>query len=106
MPLYLIILLSILVGLGILFLFYLFFVFRRISIMTKKIDYLVEDITYKSESMSPVIESLIKVSSYVNVIDLAIKRNSTTIENIIKNNQDAITKFNKQLEKALLDENK
>ena len=104
MPLYLIILLSILVGLGILFLIYLFFVFRRISITTKKIDYLVEDITYKSESMSPVFESLIKLSSYINVVDLAIKRNSKTIENIIKNNQDSINKFNKELEKALLDE--
>lgn len=104
MPLYLIILLCILASLGILLIVYLFFVFRKISITTKKIDYLVEDITYKSESLSPVIDSLIKVSSYVNVIDLAIKRNSTTIENIIKNNQDSIKKFNKQLEKALLDE--
>lgn len=105
MPLYLIILLCVLASLGILLILYLFFVFRKISITTKKIDYLVEDITYKSESLSPVVESLLKISTYVNVIDLAVKRNSSTIENIIKNNQESIKKFNKQLEKALLNEN-
>lgn len=104
MPLYLAILLSIFCGLGTLLIIYLFFVFRRFSITTRKIDYLIEDITFKSETLAPMIDSLVKLSSYINVLDIAIKRNSSSIEKVIKNNRDSIQKFNKQLQKALLDE--
>ncbi len=105
MALWLAILLGILVSLGIVLVLYLLFVFRKMAITTKKVDYLVEDITYKLETLSPTIDSLLKISTYINVIDLAIKRNSSTIEKVIKNNHDNIEKFNKQLQKAILDEN-
>ncbi len=95
MELWLAILLGILVSLGIVLVLYLLFVFRKMAITTKKVDYLVEDITYKLETLSPTIDSLLKISTYINVIDLAIKRNSSTIEKVIKNNHDNIEKFNK-----------
>lgn len=104
MPEYLIILLSVLASLFIFVLLYLTYTFRKICITTKKLDYLIEDITYKSEMLSPVIDSLIKLSTYVSVIDVAVKKTSGNIEKVVKNNFENIQKFNKQLEKVLLNE--
>ncbi len=105
METWLLVLIGILVSLGIVLVLYLIYVFRKMAITVKKVDYLVEDITYKLETLSPTIDSLLKLSTYVDVIDVAIKRNSGTIEKVIKNNRDNIDKFNKQLQKAILDEN-
>lgn len=101
MPEYLIIILAITACLIIVATLYGIILIRRSLIVMKKIDYLVEDLTYKSEILSPTIDSLLKLSSYVNVMEDVIKRNALTIKNITKNNAPAIKKYINQLEKAL-----
>ncbi len=70
---------------GIVAFIYIIFAFRRFSIVCKKIDYLVEDITYKSEKLNNVVDVIIKLSGYVDVIEGIIKRNSDVIFKFIKN---------------------
>ncbi|MGL4950282.1 MAG: hypothetical protein ACRC4M_00345 [Mycoplasma sp.] len=101
MPDYLIILLSIMAGAFILLAFYAIWVLRRFSIVGKKVDYLVEDITYKSEMLSPLVDSLLKFSSYVDVMEIIISKNIKTINKVVDNNKSNIEKFKSQLEKAL-----
>ncbi|MGL4951516.1 MAG: hypothetical protein ACRC4L_00875 [Mycoplasma sp.] len=101
MPQYLIILLSIMAGAFILLALYGIWVLRRFSIVGKKIDYLVEDITYKSEMLSPLVDSLLKFSSYIDVIEVIISKNTSTIKEVVNNNKSNITKFKNQLEKVL-----
>lgn len=101
MPLYLVILLAIMASTIIILCLYGLIVFRRFLIVTKKIDYLVEDITYKSETLSPVVDSLLKLSNYVDVMEEIIKRNSESIKKVSNDNKVAITKYRQQLEKIL-----
>lgn len=106
MPEYLIILLTIMSSLIICLTIYLFFVFRKIAVASKKIDYLIEDITYKSEVLSPMIDSILKLSSYIDVLDIVFKKKSSEISKVIDNNSENIKKFNKQLQKVLERDNK
>lgn len=73
---------------GIVAFLYIIFAFRRISIVFKKIDYLVEDLTYKSEKLNNVIDVVIKLSSYVDVVEGIIKRNSDVVSKFIKNQKN------------------
>lgn len=101
MPEYLVILLSIMSVFIILVCIYGLWILRRMSIVGKKVDYLVEDITYKSEILSPMIDSLLKLASYVDVMEVIIKRNSNDIKKVVNSNKNNITKFKDQLEKVL-----
>lgn len=74
--------------LGIVAFIYIIFAFRRISIVFKKIDYLVEDLTYKSEKLNNVVDVVIKLSGYVDVVEGIIKRNSDVISKFIKNQKN------------------
>lgn len=67
-PIWLLVLLGILVSLSIIAVIYKIFSFRKIGIVSKKVDYLVEDLIYKSELLTPSIELLINVSDYVDKI--------------------------------------
>ncbi len=48
---------------------------RRRTVVLKKVDYLVEDLTYKSESLNVSVETLNKVSNYALSLD-AVSQNS------------------------------
>ncbi len=48
---------------------------RRRTVVLKKVDYLVEDITYKSESLNVSVETLNKISNYAMSLD-AVSQNS------------------------------
>lgn len=76
-------------------------VFRKISITAKKIDYLIEDLTYKAETLSPVVDSLLKLSTYVDVLDVVVTKNSNILHKVVISNSENIKKFNTQLEEAL-----
>ena len=67
---------------------YIIFAFRRILIVFKKIDYLVEDLTYKSEKLNNVVDVVIKLSGYVDVVEGIIKRNSDVVSKFIKNQKN------------------
>ncbi len=101
MPLYLIIVLTIMAILISLLCVYGAIVLRRFLIVMKKVDYLVEDITYKSETLSPILDSLLKVSSYVDVMDDIIKNNAEQIKKVTNDNKVALNKYKSQLEKVL-----
>lgn len=73
---------------GIVAFIYIIFAFRRVSIVFKKIDYLVEDLTYKSEKLNNVVDVVIKLSGYVDVVEGIIKRNSDVISKFIKNQKN------------------
>lgn len=101
LPLYLIIILCIAGVVVILLGLYALIVLRRFFIVMKKIDYLVEDVTYKSETLSPMIDSLLKLSSYVDVMEDIIKKNTESIKKVTNDNKIALSKYRKQLEKIL-----
>ena len=84
---WLIALIAILCILGIFAFIYIIIAFRRITIVFKKNDYLIEDLTYKSEKMNNVVDVIVKLSGYVDVIEGVIKRNSDVVSTFIKNNK-------------------
>lgn len=80
---------------------YMILAFRKITIVSKKVDYLVEDLTYKSEKLNSVVEAVVKLSNYVNVVEAVVKKNSDTIAKFIKNNAEHIKKHEQNLEQTL-----
>lgn len=73
-PTYLIVLIAVLIAIAIIACIYKIFAYRRISIAAKKIDYLVEDLIYKSEYIMPSIEAVSEFASYTNLADLVFNR--------------------------------
>ncbi|BDV02774.1 hypothetical protein [Candidatus Hepatoplasma crinochetorum] len=61
--------------------FYLISILRRTNVVMKKVDYLMEDITYKSESLNVTVETLNKLSNYLLLFDSSSK---TGIKSLIK----------------------
>ncbi len=98
MPQYLIILIAVVCVLAMVALIYMFFAFRRISIVAKKVDYLIEDLTYKSEILTPSVDAMIKLSSYVDVLEVLLKQNSQALVDLASNNKELIFKLSKQLQ--------
>ncbi|MDE7075550.1 MAG: hypothetical protein K2O21_02855 [Malacoplasma sp.] len=96
-PTYLIVLIAILIGIAIIACIYKIFAYRRISIAAKKIDYLVEDLIYKSEYIMPSIEAVSEFASYTNLADLVFNRGKKNNSNKIKEktNKEIISKAKK-----------
>ena len=67
--------------------------FRRRTIVLKKIDYLVEDITYKSELLNSPVETIAKMANYIDAFELIAKNNMKTATKIIARNKDDIYKI-------------
>lgn len=103
MPTYLIILLTILICIAIVVAIYLLIAFRKIGIVAKKIDYLVEDLTYKSEMLTPVVESLNKISNYVDLFEGIIKQNTDSLIKFISHNKESAYKFANDLKDLIKD---
>ena len=100
------ILITIICLLSIIGIVYLIFIMRKILIVTKKIDYLVEDFTYKSELMNPSIETLSKLSSYVDVFDAVTKKNINSAVKYFSRNKDLMYKLSEKLKNYIEDEDK
>lgn len=100
-PIWLIILIAILVCLSIIAVIYKIFSYRRISVVAKKIDYLVEDLIYKSEFLTPTIEAISKISSYIDLFEGIVKKNSESLMNYVVNNKESVFKFSKQLKEVI-----
>ncbi|MDE5545177.1 MAG: hypothetical protein K2I76_01045 [Malacoplasma sp.] len=96
-PTYLIVLIAILIGIAIIACIYKIFAYRRISIAAKKIDYLVEDLIYKSEYIMPSIEAVSEFASYTNLADLVFNRGKKDNSNKLKEkvNKETISKAKK-----------
>ena len=87
--------LKVLIYIGIVLLFvliiasiYLVFALRRINIFFKKSDYLVEDLTYKSEMLNSGVETVANLQNYVDAWNVATKRNIKSIANLAFRNRN------------------
>ncbi len=76
----------------ILFVLYLIVIARRTNIVMKKVDYLIEDITYKSESLSVSVDTLNKFSNYLLAFDATTKKNLKSAIHLVSENRDYIYK--------------
>lgn len=100
-PLWLLILIGILVVISIIAGIYKIISYRKISIVSKKIDYLIEDLIYKSEFLTPTVEALVKLSSYVDLFEAVIKKNSDSLITYVSNNKEAVKKFQKKIKDVI-----
>lgn len=100
MPNYLIVLITILVIVCIVAFTYITFVFRRIGIVAKKLDYLVEDLTYKSEKLNPAIDAVVKISTYLDVLESLIKKDAKEIVEFVKNNRSNVEKMKQNINES------
>ncbi len=81
--------LVILILLGIALL-YLISSLRRRNVVLKKADYLIEDITYKSESLNVTVETVNKLSNYALTLDAASQNGLKTLIKFLSENRNYI----------------
>lgn len=105
-PLWLLILIGILVVISIIAGIYKIISYRKISIVSKKMDYLLEDLIYKSEFVTPTVEALVKLSSYVDLFEAVIKKNSDSLITYVSNNKEAVKKFQKKIKDVIATDKK
>lgn len=106
MPTWLSILLGVLVSLGIISLIYWTFVQRRIAIVAKKMDYLVEDLIYKSELLSATVESIVKFSNVTDAIQAVMNSNENQLIDIFLRNKELIKEVTTDINKIFKDNKK
>ncbi len=99
--LWLLILVGILVSIGIIVSIYKFIAYRRISIVSKKIDYLVEDLIYKTEYLTPAVESIVKLSNYIDIIEGVVKQNAESVLKYVTENKESAVNISKQLKEVI-----
>ena len=92
------------VSLSIIAIFYISASFRRRTIALKKIDYLIEDITYKSEMLNSTVETISKISNYVDAFELVSRKNMKSATKIISRNKDDIYKILNRIKLAAMGE--
>ncbi|WP_027119412.1 hypothetical protein [[Mycoplasma] testudinis] len=97
MPDWLIALIGVLVVIVIILALYMIVAFRRIGITTKKLDYLVEDLSYKSEKFAPTLDSLIKLANYIETLDGILKADGSKLLGKVSQNKDDILIFINQI---------
>ncbi|MDE6289535.1 MAG: hypothetical protein K2L64_02090 [Ureaplasma sp.] len=83
----LIILGIVLVSIMILATIYFVFALRKVSILTKKVDYLTEDATYKLEKLNVTVDALVKFSDYINVLETYLNKNTKVFIEYLANNK-------------------
>lgn len=105
-PLWLLILIGILVVISIIAGIYKIISYRKISIVSKKMDYLLEDLIYKSEFVTPTVEALVKLSSYVDLFEAVIKKNSDSLITYVSNNKESVKKFQKKIKDVIATDKK
>jgi len=81
---------------------------RRRAITMKKVDYLVEDITFKSESLSSTIETISKMANYIDAFETVARKNIKSATKLINRNKDDLYKIADRIKKIAVgkEENK
>lgn len=77
--------------------FYGLVLVRQLAITSKKFDYLIEDITYKSEMLNATIETVVKVSNYVDAFEVVAKRNVKSGLRLLARNKDVFYRLRERL---------
>ncbi|CAM9137701.1 hypothetical protein MYMA111404_03265 [Mycoplasma marinum] len=84
--------------------FYAITAFRRMAITYKKIDYLVEDITYKSETLNSTVETISKVSNYLDIFEVVAQKNVKSAIKLVSRNRETIYSMAEKLKELALSE--
>ncbi len=78
--------------------------FRRMAIAYKKIDYLIEDLTYKSEILNSTVETVSKMSNYLDAFEVVARQNVKSGIKIIARNKDMFYGLAKRVQDLALTE--
>lgn len=87
------------VSLSMIALFYITAASRRKAIFMKKADYLIEDLTYKSEMLNPTVETITKISNYIDIFEVVARKNMKSATKIVSRNKDDIYKILNRIKK-------
>ena len=90
------------VSLGIIAIFYIIAASRRRAIFMKKADYLIEDITYKSEMLNPTVETISKIANYIDVFEVVARKNMKSATKVISRNKDDLYKIANRIKKIAI----
>ncbi len=101
MEIWLEIILAIFASLAIFVCLYMIIAYRKISIVAKKIDYLVEDITYKSELITPLVDSMVKIGNYLDLFEGIFEQKSEQLIKYANNNKESIYKLSNELKEII-----
>ena len=88
--------------LSIIALFYAISSSRRKAIFMKKADYLIEDITYKSETLTSTIETVAKIANYVDVFEAVARKNMKSAVKVVSRNKDDVYKILNRIKKTAM----
>ncbi|WP_339022981.1 hypothetical protein [Spiroplasma endosymbiont of Crioceris asparagi] len=80
-------------AIAIIVILYIAFTFKRIGSAAKKINYFYEDLTYKSEMLNSTVDSINRISNYVDLFDALAKRNVKSWSKVATQNKDVIYKL-------------
>jgi len=82
---------------------YLIASLRRRNVVLKKLDYLIEDITYKSESLNVTVETINKISNYILSLDAVTQTGFKSAIKLISENKNYIYGIIKKLQSDVED---
>ena len=102
----LVILSIIAVLLGIIAILYIIIASRRRAIFMKKADYLIEDVTSKSEMLTSTVETIAKVSNYIDIFDAVARKNMKSAAKVASRNKDDIYKILERVKKLAIGDEK
>lgn len=90
------------VSLSIIALLYIITASRRRAIFMRKADYLIEDITYKSETLNSTVETVAKISNYIDIFEVVARKNMKSAAKVVSRNKDDIYKIINRIKKMAI----
>jgi len=80
----------------------LFFIIsqRKKIVLYRKVDYLIEDLTYKSEMLTSTVETVAKMANYIDLFEVVAKKNIKSVVKLVERNKDDIYKIAERIKKA------
>ena len=87
-------------SLSIIAILYVILAFRKVAIAAKKFDYLVEDLTYKSELLNNTVETISRLTTYFDAFEVVAKSNIKSMIRLISRNRDLIYSMTKKIKEV------
>lgn len=87
------VLIIVLLALAILLVLYAIITLRKVGIAAKKVDYFFEDLTYKSEMLNATVDTVARVTNYLDIFDAFAKRNVKSWVKVATKNKDIVYKL-------------
>ncbi|AUM62943.1 hypothetical protein [Spiroplasma monobiae] len=83
----------VLLALAIILTLYTIITLRKVGIAAKKVDYFFEDLTYKSEMLNATVDTVARVTNYMDIFDAFAKRNVKSWVKVATKNKDVVYKL-------------